>query len=216
MSQTGSPILPVGVSQISSRPSVKRYQPAHTMAVLPQLPKTNFELIHSPGPIATPSYNFPNMNKTPVPFNDRQMASQIQSSLKRAANAHHHVSVPPSSYPAYNLAQSYQHAPFSPVNHSKPAMFGFENDQTNVPGWRDSLRKTGYNIYEDQQQPSSNSFQSGPSFRNSQPQQAKGPKVVNLQYNSPIGLYSKQNIDEELHKKIGFVYFIYYNSFICK
>lgn len=161
-----------------------------------------------------PSYNFPNMNKTPVPFNDRKMASQIQSSLKRAVNAHHHVSVPPSSYPAYNLAQSYNHAPFSPVNTSKPVMFEFESSKTIAPEWRDSLRKTGYNIYEDQQQPSSHSFQSGPSFTKSQPQQAKGPKVVNLQYNSPIGLYSKQNIDEELHKKLGYFSNTFCNNFI--
>lgn len=206
MSQTGSPILPVGISSVSSRPSVKRYHPSHTTAVIP-LPKTNFEQIHAPAPAFSTSYNFPNTNKNPVPFNDKQMVNQIQSSLKRAVNSHHHVQ-PPSSFPAYNQAKSYNHVAFSPPSSSQPIKFDFENSTPSVPEWRHNLKKTGYNIYEDQQQPSSQSLQPAPSFGHAQPQQPKGPRVVNLQYNSPIGLYSKQNIDAELHKKIGFVYFL--------
>ena len=202
--------MPGGTPVMSSRPTVRRYQASHTMAVVPQLPKTHFEpssTYHAPAPTVShfnTSHTYSNTNITATPFNDKKMVSQIQTSLSRAVNSHKHAPISPSSYPAYNLAKSYNQVTYSPPSAHKPVHFNFEETSPQVPEWRDGLKKTGYNIYEDQRQPSTQTFQPmTPSYGHHTEHPPKSPRVVNLQYNSPIGLYSKQNINEELQKKIG-------------
>lgn len=75
--------------------------------------------------------------------------------------------------------------------------------------WRESLRTTGVKPWDadleytaqQQQAPRSVPFQpkvDASPYTPSQidDKQEDGPKVVHLQYNSPIGLYSKQNVKE--------------------
>ncbi|CAF0725472.1 unnamed protein product [Brachionus calyciflorus] len=202
LSQTGSPIMPGGTTAFNSRPNVRRYQPSQTIPVVPSLPRTHFEPPSHPTP--APHVTF---NVTPTPFNNKKMVSQIQSSLNKAIHSPKHAPAPIT--PSINFSKPYNQVTYSPSTH-KPVHFNFNESQNQHSDWRDSLRKTGVNIYEDQQQPSTQSYQSpsAPSYGHYQPEpqqhhQPKLPRVVNLQYNTPIGLYSKQNINEELHKKIG-------------
>jgi hypothetical protein len=83
-----------------------------------------------------------------------------------------------------------------------------------------------YNIYNNSQYEPSNSFnhqtyQAMPQYVESrvisqkpaqqqqfishqqQQQQQKAPKIKNTAYNTPIGLYSSENLKKELHNKIG-------------
>lgn len=95
------------------------------------------------------------------------------------------------------------------VQSTPPAWKASEEGERGPPVWRESLRTTGVKPWDtdleytaqQQQAPRSVPFQpkvDASPYTPSQidDKQEDGPKVVHLQYNSPIGLYSKQNVKE--------------------
>ena len=66
--------MPLGLTQVGNRSSVKRYRPASTM---PILQRSNYS---EPG-VFNQSYK-----NTPLPFYDKKMVGQIQVSLSKAVN----------------------------------------------------------------------------------------------------------------------------------
>lgn len=138
------------------------------------------------------SYPYTNsMNSVPVPFSERRMASQLQQSVTRAAaNKYHHQPPPPQPQHVYQAPQQHQYHqaapsayPFSPssIQHQQPQQ---HHQSYSQPAWKDSL------------QPNSPGIRMGGGNGGSVAS-PKSPKVVNLQYNTPIGLYSRENIKFE-------------------
>lgn len=215
--------MPGETPVMSSRSSIKRYRPTQTLPLMAKLPTTSFSPSTSSTTATYSGIN--NHNSTPIPFSDKRMVSQIQSSLSKAIHSPKHLPTIASSYPVFNFANTHSHAPVqAPVHVPVPAPMpapifrpveqSFSDEYRRGPAWRESLRKTGINIYEDQAEQvpvHGQSFHVCPPPVAPKPiinyhelhHQPKSPKVVNLQYNSPIGLYSRDNIKEELHKQVG-------------
>lgn len=215
---------------MSSHSSIKRYRPASTMPILPsspgynRLPTTFFAAPQQPLSI--------NTNTTATPF-DRNMVSQIHSSLNRAVSSRPYGGATTTTVYGYNPVSAPAYA--TPhINRRQPppppvqvSSYAQPYDQGSGSQWQGTLRRTGIDLYDmqdQQQQPQHQSYMSSSkpavspnssssatfhvgSFSKLSPNQSasspKSPKIVNLQYNSPIGLYSNKNIKEELHKQIG-------------
>jgi hypothetical protein len=226
LSQTGSPIMPGGTPVLTSHSSIKRYRPASTAPIFSnKLPTTQFS---APQPsshqqqhhhVFAPSPLLINTNSTPTPF-DKRMVNQIQNSLHNSTSRNHH----------HHHQQQQQQQPHHHYQPLLPSVSQLSHPSSN-PLWRDTLRPTGVDLFDIAESPASSShfkpqptttstFQVGSSsFSKLAPQgnhhhhhsnsitltpnSPKSPKIVNLQYNSPIGLYSNSNIKEELSKQIG-------------
>jgi len=186
LSQTGSSCVPLGLTQIGNRSSVKRYRPASTM---PILQRTNY---NEPG-VFTSNYKDTNH----LPFYDKKMVATIQQTLSKAV--HSPVGNPivtPTQYPLneYYYQQQEQSplsinnqavSPAPPVSYRSPTSMG------NVPSLQTSNKV--YSHHEVSQVPT----QHAP-FR-----KPDGPKVSHQQYNSPVGLYSREVFQEEFYKQVG-------------
>lgn len=195
LSQTGSPFLP---SISSSRTSVKRYtQSSRTLPILSSsmidnLPHTQFYDQFSRPPMAPQhpqtQLSYENTNFLATPYNDKRMVNQIQKSLNRV-NTPHHVAhqeyVPPHSN--HHVASSY-------FNNNNNFNFNGTGSYSSLPA-PVTASQQHYSNYEPNRGPHYN--------QNLTQNNNQLPKVVNLQYNSPMGLYSANNVKEELFKKIG-------------
>ena len=221
--------MPGDTPSMQSRAQMRRFRPASTLPMLGSPKQGGYS--NSPyydGPSYSPTspnqftytqaapqvstyspsqplvypYNNAHLNSTPVPFSERKMATQLQHSLTRAAankfNAppqHHHHYQQPQQQPAYHPVQPVSAFPFAPssIQH-KPQQHHHQPEPYTPPPWKDSLK---------------NSFEPAPHSPNNfhmgggSPSTPKTPKVVNLQYNTPIGLYSRENIQQELHRQVG-------------
>jgi hypothetical protein len=217
LSQTGSPIMPGETPSLNMRSSVKRYRPASTLPLLTKASQVNYsynQAAYQPHNNPPQSYpNYTNLNTVPVPFNDKRMASQIQQSLHRAVNSRPaplNIATSTTTYPGYynQPAPVYSPTLYSNQNNSPPPWKNI-NNKGNVHSYYDFQQQqqqqqpAHHQHYQQQQQPQyqvppSQSFHVG-TIAN----QPKSPKVVNLKYNTPIGLYSKDNIKEELYKQVG-------------
>lgn len=224
LSQTGSPIMPGDTPSMGGLrvQTMKRFRPASTLPMLgasssnvysspsyyddmsytPTSPSQQFTFAqphHQPASYASQPLSYPytnNMNSVAVPFNERRMASQLQHSVTRAAANKYNA-------PAYHhQPQQQQHHHHHQHHHQAPSTYPFSPSaiQGNQHNYQPQQQQQQYSA------PWSGSLQpSSPSIRVGGASQAspKSPKVVNLQYNTPIGLYSKDNIREELHRQIG-------------
>ena len=185
LSQTGSPFLPGNTANFNqTRSSVKRYRPTHTVPILSalhHLPQTQFEPNYDshhqhPHPQPTHVLSYENTNFTAMPYHDKRMVNQIQKSLNRAV---HHA--PPTHYTTSCVL---------PISDSHAYPYGATQSHSQLPASQQQ-----YATYEPHQ---CSSF----GLANKQSKNPL-PKVVNLQYNTPLGLYSANNVKEELLKKIG-------------
>ena len=189
MSQTGSSCVPLGLTQIGNRSSVKRYRPASTM---PILQRTNY---NEPG-VFTQNYKDTNH----LPFYDKKMVATIQQSLSKAV--HSPVGNPivtPTQYPLneyYYQQQQQQQSPLSINNQAlspaPPVSFRSPTSMGNVPSVPSSNKV--YSHHEVSQPPT----QQHATFR-----KPDGPKLAHQQYNSPVGLYSREAFQEEYYKQVG-------------
>lgn len=198
--------MPGETPSVSYRSSIKRYRPASTLPLMPKsAPVHNYAPIQqasympaSPTPSAYPTYpNYPNLNTTPIPFNDKRMASQLQQSLNKAVNSRP-VPSPLSFASSANNYPGYYHQPAAVF--SQPHVSNEHG--LSSPVWKDSLMPAGRSNFfgaNAAHAPPPQSIHVGNLGAN----QPKSPKVVNLKYNSPIGLYSKENVKEELYKQVG-------------
>ena len=175
-----------------SRSTVKRYRPTHTVPIFTghnQLPQTNFEpahhmpppqsLYHPPTPHSPTFLPYESTNFTATPYHDKRMVSQIHKSLNRAV----HTSNNSHPFSGGHNAVSYTTVSVTPVAHHHHQ---HHQHQPRVPASQQQ-----YSTYEPHHQSSAGMPKS------------PLPKVVNLQYNSPMGLYSASAVKEELYKKLG-------------
>jgi hypothetical protein len=132
-----------------------------------------------------------NTNSSPMPF-DKNMASQIHHSLTKAIHSPRHVPSTP-AYPVFAppspIKQVHNYSAYQPDtfdNHNHHQHHHHQPQPFKVASSFPTYHQPEYNHHQEFTQPKS-----------------PLPKVVNLQYNTPIGLYSKDNIKEELHKKVG-------------
>jgi hypothetical protein len=205
--------MPGATPSMSTRGLVKRYRPTSTMPIMSNkiIGSTSYSNNNNNNNNATPhldlSYSFGNnMNQTPAPYNS---GAGAVSSPKPYAPPR---PIPPATtaYPApppIPPASSFN-APMSPSTTSS-----FSNyDQP----WKNSLRSTNFDYSSGMPgggyRPVSSSSSAAAGNKAYSHHEAAdfsvkspgGPKALNIQYNSPIGLYSKDNINEELSKKFGF------------
>lgn len=176
--------------------------------LLPKLPKTTF-VTAAPSSLS----NFNNTNTTPVPYgNDRSMLNRVSNTLSRITNK---------SYGAHSPTRATTSS-FQPnyTNFSVSTM-NLNQSYDSEPAWTNTLRKTGNDMLGVGQTYSTGTPMSPYRVGTSQPkvfshheaadvgsssssgQKSPLPKAVNLQYNTPIGLYSNANIQEEYLKKVG-------------
>ena len=183
--------MPGQAPQFSSSHSVKRYRPQST------LPTSSYRLLptSSQGHLTTNIFNSsaPAYNNTAVPYShDKRMVSQIQASLIRAAN------VPRGHNTAYSSA-GVNHPTYHPAYPPTPS--SAHHNLSNTITYYDDFNLNynqpsfgaGGNVatsYNDYNHPPSSS-------------QSNAPKAKNLQYNTPIGLYSRDKIREELNRQVG-------------
>lgn len=208
LSQTGSPMMPGQAPSFSSSHTIKRYRPQSTLPKstyrLPsasqhqqQQQQAGYQQHHTTNIYSHPTTN---TNYTALPYNhDKRMVSQIQQSLVRAAanttHHHHHHNQHHYAQPSPNYTSSSSYHPVYPpqpsANHhhlnNTITYYDDFNLNYNQPSYGAGGNvATGFN-----------DFNSGNSGSNNL------PKVKNIQYNSPIGLYSKDNIREELNRQVG-------------
>jgi len=194
LSQTGSPCVPLGLTQIGNRSSVKRYRPASTM---PIIQRGNYS---EPGVF---THDYPGaqsslMSHHPLPFYDKKMVGQIQQSLSKAV--HSPVGYPinaPGAFPTI----TYQNDINTPTNNNNNNVSYYSINpsrptsslNTNVPPLPTSTPTKVYSHHE---------VSSAPVVANQQ-RKPDGPKVLMQQYNSPVGLYSREAFTEEYYKQVG-------------
>jgi hypothetical protein len=99
------------------------------------------------------------------------------------------------------------------ISQPRQEVWSHEDDEAPAapPAWRNTLRTTGVKPWDadleytagQQQAPRSAAFSPGGSGQPApfssaplSPGEQDGPQVVHLQYNSPMGLYSKENVQE--------------------
>lgn len=203
LSQTGSPMMPGEMPSVNSAPSVKRYRP-----LLAKLPTTNFS-----GAGYQPAYQ--TSNTTPTPFNEKAMINQLHHTLSRVTSKPPQSIVASNSYGSHSPTRSMQQ---NNHNYSAYSASTINLSQPETSPWQTSLRRTAVDPFESQYQQAS---PSSPSYHVSAApkpvnkvfsqhevsdvgaQKSPLPRAINLQYNSPIGLYSNANIQEEFYKKVG-------------
>ena len=209
--------MPGDTPNINSHSSIKRYRPASTTPIFSshRLPATHFSAPQQP----LLTKNTTNtLNTTATPY-EKRMVNQIQGSLSRAVHAPRHYQPPPPPPTQSNFFHSAPQPLFD--NYSKPQT---SYDEASSPVWQNTLKRTGVDLYgiQDQHQPqvitqsmaynkpaTTSTFHVGsfsklsPNNNSQSASSPKSPKIVNLQYNTPIGLYSNNNIKEELHKQVG-------------
>lgn len=184
LSQTGSSCVPLGLTQVGNRSSVKRYRPASTM---PILQRSNYS---EPG-VFNQSYK-----NTPLPFYDKKMVGQIQVSLSKAVNQ-------PVGYPIVYMVPVANQAqdPYSTLSINKnlsnrttplPPSFNRPVSSLGQPIVAPLPTSKVYSHHEVSQAPSAVPVR-----------KPDGPKVVSQQYNSPLGLYSREAFQEEYYKQAG-------------
>jgi hypothetical protein len=219
--------MPGETPYINSHSTIKRYRPASTaplFSVPNQLPHTQFTAPQKPlrlNNVAQPfdkrmasqihhsltrAVNAPSRQYQPQPQFQHSFYQQQQPQQQQQQQQYQQ---PPSFQNSYSNID----ASFSP--HASRTSF-IDYDPSS---WNNTLKRTGVDLYQgqDQQQAfnkpatTSSTFHVG-SFSNLSPGGAsnnepgspsKSPKIVNLQYNSPIGLYSNKKIKEELVKQVG-------------
>jgi hypothetical protein len=199
LSQTGSPILPYSPPHMSAKAHfAKRYQSSKTM----------------PLPVSKPAP--PQMQ----PYQEKDMIDRLQCSLQKYRPRQ--ASVVPYPYP---LATSMFQQQQQQVNYNQNA------DECNSPFVVDKIAHFQYqNSNQSYNGPSSYNGPAYPGAKPAQQQQQQqqhqhqhqqyenfneqskranlefgnvGPlKIVNNQYNTPIGLYSNNNISEEVKKQV--------------
>ena len=208
-------------SSSHSTPSVKRYRPLSMFGspLLPKLPKTTFvSAPHAPSTLSS----FNNTNTTPVPYgNDRSMLNRVSNTLSR-------ITSKPVGYGSHSPTRvisttSSFHQP-NYTSYSVSTMNLNQSYDSEPAAWTNTLRKTGNDMlgvgqtYSTGTPMSPNSYRVGASqpkvfshheaadlgsSSSSSGPKSPLPKAVNLQYNTPIGLYSNANIQEEYLKKVG-------------
>ena len=188
LSQTGSPLLPNYDVTYGSRSTVQRYRPSSTTPL--DLPRTNFS--NSSNDIHSMASNR-SLSSTPIPFHDKNMVNKIQHSLTRVSYD------APVAHPIYTQPQP---TISNNVSYNPPPQMVKQSFTDPEPAWRDTLRSTGIKTYRAGYKTSKTQPIHSSEHYDEQPKSPK-PKVVNLQYNTPIGLYSKETFSEELHKQVG-------------
>ena len=198
LSQTGSPLLPNYDVVYGARSSVKRYRPASTLPL--QLPKTNFAnpMYQSNTDLHSASTEF-NM-ATSVPFHDKKMVNKIHQSLSHKAAYMPQIPAPV-AHPIQNPQQTYNN--FN--NISSQQFMTRQSFADSEPAWKDTLKTTGAKLYRVGYKQS----KTQPIFHSEPQEESTKPKVVNLQYNTPIGLYSRESFNEEFNKQVGYSMLIY-------
>lgn len=181
LSQTGSPCVPLGLTQVGNRSSVKRYRPASTMPIMQRATYSE------PG-VFTHDYK----QNTPLPFYDKKMVGQIQQSLSKAVNQPvGYPIVAPVYYPLSELQQQpyvHQHQNASNSSFRPASSLGTPI----VPPLPTSSR-----VY------SHHEVSHTPAPATPTPRKPDGPRVISQQYNSPVGLYSRETFTEEYYKQVG-------------
>jgi hypothetical protein len=199
--------MPGATPSMSTRGLVKRYRPTSTMPIMSNKIIGSSSHSHSnhPTPHLDLNYSFSNMNQTPAPYAGAGVGGM--SSPKPYAPPR---PIPPATtaYPApppIPPASSFNAPVAAPMSPSTTSNFSNYDHP-----WKDSLRSTNFNYssgmpgYRPAAQPQANKAYSHHEAADFSVKSPGGPKAINIQYNSPIGLYSKDNINEELHKKFGF------------
>jgi hypothetical protein len=201
LSQTGSPCVPLGLTQIGNRSSVKRYRPASTM---PIIQRTNYS---EPG-VFTHEYAGAQsslMSHHPLPFYDKKMVGQIQQSLSKAV--HSPVGYPinaPGAFPVlndFNNNNNSSNVSYYSINPSRPTSSLTTSSTTNNNNNNNIVpplptTPTPNKVYSHHEVSSSVVLPT--------PQRKPdGPKVLMQQYNSPVGLYSREAFQEEYYKQVG-------------
>ena len=210
--------MPGDTPTVNTRVNVKRYRPTFGGAAI-RLPTTNFSAMAiappSPSSGSTPLSSFHNTNMTATPYaSDKYMLNQLQSTLSRVTAKPPPIQI---NYGSHSPTRAMQHN-YSAYSHSSTNL-SQQATQSDSPAWATSLRRTGVDPFESQYQPSSpNTIRVGPGSSSSNSASNKVfsqheasdltpkspmPRAVNLQYNTPIGLYSNANIQEEYYKKVG-------------
>lgn len=192
LSQTGSSCVPLGLTQVGNRSSVKRYRPASTMPILQRVTYSE------PG-VFTKDFK----QNTPLPFYDKKMVGQIQQSLSKAVN--HPVGYPivaPVHYPLSELQQQAYVPHYQNMSNSTspaPGAAFRAGSSLGTPTVPPLPTSRVYSHHEVSQTPAPVT----PAPVTPTPRKPDGPKVVMQQYNSPVGLYSRETFQEEYYKQVG-------------
>ena len=178
LSQTGSPFLPGSSSNFNqSRSSVKRYRPTNTVPIISaaaSLPQTHFE----------PNYDY-------------HFSTQLQSQQSHHPLQYETTNFTATPYHDKRMVSQIQKS-LNRVAHHTPAVNSSYGD-TSSYGSTVTLLAQSHNSQLPPSQQHYSTYEPHHSSANNKPL----PKIVNLQYNSPMGLYSENSVKEELFKKIG-------------
>jgi hypothetical protein len=226
LSQTGSPIMPGETPYLNSHSTIKRYRPASTAPVFASphaLPQTHFLAPQKPL----------KLNTAAQPFDKRMASQIHHSLTRaihnpsRVSQPPSYYQPPAPLYQQPPQQQFYQQSPLSYQSYSnldasfspqasRSSFLDYSQDSQG-PMWSSTLKRTGIDLVQPEQHASSlaftkpaaaptfhvGSFSNSSAAHNSLESPSKSPKIVNLQYNSPIGLYSNNKIKEELQKQVG-------------
>jgi hypothetical protein len=179
LSQTGSPMMPGQTPSFNTPHTIKRYRPTST------LPRTSHlaPRQHLTTNIFSSSSS-PSTNLTAQPYNDKNMVNQLQQSLFRAAHSNrggvNHVGY---HYPVIYPSSSSSGPSGSVLSNT---ITYYDDPHLGAPSFgAGGIPSANYSDF------------------NSASSASQGPVVKNVQYNSPIGLYSRDNIRQELNRQVG-------------